>query len=174
MKKIPLTQGKVALVDDEDYPILSRFKWRVNIQLSRYGREYVAVMRRVFVFKEGKREIYDLSLENSILPQKINMFILFKNRNWLDFRKENLFYGTHSLSKHSSTKAENKSSMYKGVSLQQRSSPLHPWRASISIRVNGKRVTYRKNVKTEKEAGLWYNKMAKQLYGEFAYQNVIK
>ena len=27
MKEIPLSQGKIALVDDEDYADLSQFKW---------------------------------------------------------------------------------------------------------------------------------------------------
>ena len=72
------------------------------------------------------------------------------------------------------TKAENKTSIYKGVSLSARGSKINPWRGMITKRDNnGKRVCFRKSFKTEREAGLWYNKKAKELFGEFAYQNKI-
>lgn len=48
-KKIPLTQGYVAVVDDEDFVSLSRFRWRVHF--SRKGT-YAA---RSLLASEGKK-----------------------------------------------------------------------------------------------------------------------
>ena len=39
MKQIPLTQGQVAIVDDDDYPRLSQFKW--HLQPEKSDRETV-------------------------------------------------------------------------------------------------------------------------------------
>lgn len=55
MKKIPLTQGKFAIVDNEDFYELSRYKWHFNsgyavrsiYDKSENGRQKVIAMHRV-------------------------------------------------------------------------------------------------------------------------------
>src|SRR5262245_35202767 len=41
MIEVPLTRGKVALIDDADYELVSRFKW--HAQRGGYGNTYYAV-----------------------------------------------------------------------------------------------------------------------------------
>ncbi len=59
--------------------------------------------------------------------------------------------------------------MYKGVCYRPSQSNASKYEAVIQK--EGK--AYRKRFSSEIAAALWYNKMAKELYGDIAYQNKI-
>lgn len=78
-KKIPLTQGKSAIVDDEDYDFLNQWKWT----FSRYAVRTGGNNRRIY-------------MHQIILPYKKGFEIDHINQNKLDNRRENLRYVTRS------------------------------------------------------------------------------
>ena len=73
MKKIKLTQGKYALVDDEDFSWLNQWRWDFD---GRYARR-----------REGGKKIY---LHQVIQDNQSGKLIDHINRNKLDNRRANL------------------------------------------------------------------------------------
>ena len=83
MKKIELTQGQVALVDDEDYERLNQFKWYVaKVRNSRYARRHFCGLQGKKAIKAMHHEIMGMP------PQKLMMDHV--NGDGLDNRRENL------------------------------------------------------------------------------------
>lgn len=180
MKKIPLTKGKFAIVDDEDYHYLIRFKWQYAVD--KYGNESA---RRSFDHKFGKSHV---NLEDYIVPRPHGgaYSFVFINGNKLDCRKENIsFTGVFGITQRARKmplyKGKPTLSKYKGVSKNNRKNPdgsirgRYLWRVQIE---SGKRGTpeykrFVKLVETEDEAGLLYNKKAREWFGENAFQNKI-
>lgn len=162
MKKIKLTQGKYAIVDDEDYPVLSRFKWtyaEINNSIS---------IVRSITTKFGEDSI---AFIDQFMPRKMGgkYILFFKNGNRLDYRKENIFFDRVGLIKQRGRRLKNKySSIYKGVIYNKTCKK--KWVAQIMKN----KITYRGYFNSEREAGEFYNKKARELYGKFAYQNKIK
>ncbi len=62
MKEIPLSKGKVALVDDEDYERLSQFKWCAS-QQGRNGLKWYAIR---WVCPKGEKQ-YKVAMHRFIL-----------------------------------------------------------------------------------------------------------
>ena len=86
MKEIKLTQGYVAIVDDEDYEYLNRFEW--CIQKNR--NTFYAIRRG------NKHEISScMRMHRVIMNPPKNMQVDHINHNGLDNRKENLRIVTH-------------------------------------------------------------------------------
>lgn len=176
MKEIPLTRGKHAIVDDEDYVFLDRFSWQCI--LSPDGTESVSTN-----FKLQNGRWVSIPMNRFLYKPKIQHKVAYKNKNPLDNRKENLvllttseFNGTawkmyarekkHMIGKR---KKRNLTSEYKGVHYSCDSRYKKRWIGAIHS--NGKAIT--KHFLTEIEAALWYNDMAKKLFGAHSYQNKI-
>lgn len=147
MKEIPLKNGGVALVDDEDYPVLSRWKW-VRDNSGYAGSGALGRMHRV-VMGAHKRFVID-----------------HINGNKLDNRKENLRFCTRA--QNSLNIGPRNGRKYKNVS----QTPSGRWRATV-FHFREKKTKHIGTFDTEIEAAKAYNAAAIEYHGEYAYLNKI-
>lgn len=167
MKQIPLTQGKFALVDDEDYEYLNQFKWYAL----RHGNTYYAIRNLQSV--NGKRT--SLKMHRVILGiTDPKILIDHKNKNGCDNTRNNLREASHSQNMANvSYRKKDSSSSYLGVNLsgsKYKGKRYSRWCAQITK----DRVKYHLgHFLNEKEAAMAYNNAAIKLHGEFAKLNVI-
>lgn len=155
MKEIKLTQGKVALVDDEDFKALNQFKW--------YAHKY----RNTFYANRG------VGLNGKQITQSMHGVIMngkgidHHDHNGLNNQKSNLRLCTQSENCMNRSKMGNTSSIYKGVHFHK---PNNKWLSSL--RINGKHVHLGLFV-SEIDAARAYNAKAVELFGEFVNLNNI-
>jgi len=88
MKEIPLTQGYVTLVDDEDYDFLMQWKWCACVR----ENGYIRAMRRSKKNNGIRKSIY---MHREIMPVPDDKSVDHINGNPLDNRKANLRICTH-------------------------------------------------------------------------------
>lgn len=127
MKIIPLTQGKVALVDDQDYEELAKHNWFAH------RRDYLFYATRNGRI-DGKRKM--ISMHRVILNADENQDVDHRDRNGLNNTRKNLRLATCSQNQGNARRRADNTSGFKGVQIHpQRKSIM--WHARISL--NGKR-----------------------------------
>jgi len=158
MKTIPLTQGKVALVDDEDFEALSAYKWQTE---RRFDGSWCAV--RVGRWDRGRHKVY---MPRQIMCPPPGVVVIHVDGDYLNNRRSNLRLCTYSEIRQRAS-SELHSSRYKGVSRHKGS---RAWQAAIMKERKCYHLGY---FDDERQAAEAYNAAARDLYGEFAYQNVL-
>ena len=162
MKIIKLTKNREALIDDEDFKMISKNKWYAH----GLG-DWVYAYRRITI-KKGKSKL--IAMSRQILNIIDNNYVVDHiNGNTLDNRRRNLRIATHSQNMANRRKKVRKTSMYKGVSLYKKDAT-KPW--IVFIKVNRK-TKYVGLYKTEREAAEVYNQNALRMYNQYAKINKV-
>lgn len=153
-KLIPLTQGKFAIVDADDYEFLMQWRWFA--ENSKKNRYYARAN-----IKAKKIRLHRLILND---PQGFQIDHI--NGDTLDNRRCNLRIATHSQNNQNRRKTKGRSK-YKGVYFYK---PYSNWRAQIQIDGVMKFIGY---YPCEESAAKAYNEAALKYFGEFARLNVF-
>lgn len=173
MKEIKLTQGKVTLVDDEDYEELNAFKWcaRKDTKNGSYYAERALVLELHPKFKTKCIKMHRCIMEE----ENPKIHIDHKDGNTLNNTRQNLRVATPTQNGANRTKgSKSNTSGFRGVSFKKSSEenktgrtssvPRKQWVAQVNA--NGKRVTIG-YFETPEEAAQAFDNAAKKYYGEF-------
>jgi len=153
MQQIPLSKGHFATIDDDDYPLVSQFKWT-------YDNGYV--VRKVTIApKRYKKILLHRFLVNALPGQMVD----HADGNGLNNSRTNLRLCNGSQNNANRKVQQQRRSKYKGV---RKSTHANTWFATIGYR---NKSIFLGCFKTEEEAAVAYDQKKKELYGEFAHTN---
>ena len=153
---IPLTRGKYAVVDREDYEYLSQWKWYCSTRGYARRAEY----------PNGKQRFIHLHRIVAFTPEEMEVDHI--NGDTLDNRKSNLRNCFHYQNSYNKKLSKKNTSGYKGVSWYPK---YQKWVAQIAYKRKGYTLGY---FERKEEAALAYNIAAKKYFGEFARINQAK
>lgn len=159
MKEIPLTKGLVSIVDDEDFPLISKYKW--HALKARHG--YTTGGK---IYGPGNPKGTPVSIHRLIMNPPPGFVVDHKDGNGLNNTRANLRIATHAQNiANQLIRQEKKSSKYKGLTWDKTNKS---W--AVSVNVNKKRI-WLGRFKDEIEAAKAYDDAAKKAFGEFAKLN---
>ena len=154
--KIPLTRGKFAKVDPQDYLWLAQFRWHCKT-----NKNTIYAVRTVTEAGKQKR----IFMHRLIAGTPGHLVCDHINHNGLDNRSANLRNCTIRQNNANSRSAKSSSSKYKGVSWSRSHKK---W--AVYIKKDSKQF-FLGHFDDEKEAAKAYDEAAKRLHGEYAGLN---
>jgi len=163
MKQIPLTQGKFALVDDEDFDFLMQFKWRFCKSINGTG---YAVRTTPREFVNGRLKAHSVLMHRQIMSAPKNLEVDHADRDKLNNQKYNLRLCTHAENQRNIGLTSKNTSGYKGVFWSEKDKK---WISILMVNGETKRLGYFKKIEDAKIA---YDKACIFYHGDFAKPNI--
>jgi len=155
VKQIQLTQGRVAIVDDQDYERVAAFRW-----CAKHDKHTWYAIR----CGTGNTTVW---LHRFILNATKGVQVDHANGNGLDNRRGNLRICSHTDNARNRQKQTGTSSRFKGVSWRKARSK---WVARIEVNQRSLHLGY---FASEELAAASYNAAAAMYFGEFARLNEV-
>jgi hypothetical protein len=158
-RKVQLTRGREALVDEADYEQVTQLKWTLA--------EWHGRFQAVHYYREDGK-VKSLRLQRFLLRPPDGKVVAFRNGDSLDCRRANLLICTRgeALSGQWGKRGRRQITEYKGVYPSGRKK--NPFRAVIA---HDYRTYHLGSFKTEEQAAQAYDRKAKELQGPLARLN---
>jgi hypothetical protein len=163
-KEIPLTNGQVAVVDDEDYLRASQHGWYA-LKHRGYGETTYLAMTSI---KDAAGVWTPISLHRFLLDARPGDEVDHRDLNPLNCQRHNLRFATRAQNAQNRRKFKNNQSGYKGV--YKRNNRRNAFRAQITC--NGVQRCIG-SFPTALDAARAYDREALRLHGEFARINGV-
>jgi hypothetical protein len=148
IRPISLTKGKIAIIDEEDYKLVNKYRWNFN---GRYAQSY-----------EKNAQYKTITMHRLIMRPPIGFVVDHINHDMLDNRRCNLRICTQSQNEANKKINITNTSGKKGVSFDKKN---NKWRATIRINHINVVIGWYSDID---KAGEAYLAKAKEIYGEFA------
>ncbi len=158
MKKIPLSKGMYAIVDDDDFDRISKHKWHIQSDTMLYA------VRKGSRDEHGKRIRYQMHRE--VISAPAGIFVDHISGNPLDNRRCNLRLATTQQNAFNRKITTANTTGAKGVYLCKATGRYY---AQICINGRGKHLGFFASIA---EAAASYDAAARRIFGEFAKPNV--
>lgn len=159
MRQIALSKGMVAIVDDDDYEELSKYKWHILDNKSGYAARN-SLPHETF----GPRR-HHILMHRAVNKTPDGMHTDHINGNKLDNRKENLRTVTQNENAKNRKKNAKGTSKYKGVYWHKQH---RKWYAQISV---NKKTVFLGLFRDEHSAHEAYEQAALRLFGQYKREN---
>ena len=156
MKRIGLTQGLFALVDDEDFDWLNKYKWAADV---RSDKQKYALRRD----KQGKT----IRMHRDIMSVADGLVVDHINYNGLDNQRHNLRVCTVQQNSANSRPRSRNTTGYKGLTFVDKNKK---WYVRMTVKGETKCLGY---YKWKHKAAEVFNENALKFNGEFAHLNKI-
>jgi hypothetical protein len=153
VRRIPLTKGKFALVDAEDYYQLVEFRWQVSDATGNTS------------YATGRRGGKTIKMHRFIMDAPAHLVVDHIDHNGLNNCKANLRLCTSAQNSRNCAPNKGASSKYKGVIWNKHNKK---WRASIDFNKKRRHIGCFEN---EIDAARAYDEKAAELFGEFGHLN---
>jgi hypothetical protein len=174
-KEIPLTKGKVAIVDAADFEWLSQWKWHYSAASD--GRHGYARRAIYLGGGSGAPKLRRIKMHREIMDAPVGIMVDHVNGDTLDNRRRNLRLAHDWQNGANRSANSNKPHPYKGVYYVKPKSSDGPWKCWVAILVESTTGKKRRHslgmYHTPQEAAQAYNQAAKEYFGEFALLNDV-
>jgi hypothetical protein len=158
-RRIPLSQGKYAIVDPDDYERIVKQKWYV----SKRGNTHYAIRGQ---WSPTLKKRLTIAMHREVIDVPDDLYVDHINHHGWDNRKANLRPATAADNARNARYPKiNTTSKYRGVWYNRQT---RKWRATIVVNRKRKQIGY---FRDEIDAAKAYDKAAKKYYGQFAILN---